>query len=539
MSKLRVRTYALELSAFGQLAAASALVLTMTRVGGAEAQSISASIDSASVDAAAEGAGEAPPGVPEGNVAELGVAQDGLSGFIRTPSALRARRKIALAGNFAYGYTEDQGALDNGSHHRISGGVAVGVQPLDWLGFSAGLEGRADFHGEDDLGPDDGKSGQPRFGARATYAFSDDLGVGLDIRMGIPGSSAPSFDFGTLALDTTAIATYRFLEAFYVGTRLGFRYDRSAQSIDDPGALRQGDRIAIGISEYNALLFALAFAYQRGPLELLLDYSLDFLVGSGAPPFAQSPSRINMGARYAVLTSLQLEGGVEVVPSSRPPSAPTDPLVPIEPRLSVLLGVRYVLPVWQKVSEETPSVAGKAEAEPEAQTVTLALAVVASDDERPIAASVTLQAVDAPEDAERALYTREANADGTLTLSDLVPGEYTLSVTAEGFEPNVQKLTLTSDVPSRELAIALDVAVPPGQLRGVIRSFNGVALSAQVKVSPGDHALSTDEDGEFSIDLEPGEYTVQIDATGYKPQTRTVVLEENGVTILNADLRKN
>ncbi len=518
-----------------RLVAAVVVALPAGFAAGAEAQDLAASLTTST-----EGAGEAPRSSAKADPAELGVAQDGLSGFIRTPSALRARRKIALAGNFAYGYTEDQGPLDNGSHHRVSGSVAIGVQPLDWLGFSAALEGRADFHGEDELGPDDGKSGQPRFGARATYAFNDDLGVGLDMRMGIPGSSAPSFDFGTLALDTTVIATYRFLDAFYVGTRMGFRYDRSAQSIDNPGALRQGDRIAIGMSEYNAVLFALALAYQRGPLELLIDYSLDLLVGAGAPPFAQSPSRINMGARYAVLSALQVEGGVEVVPSSRPPSAPTDPLVPIEPRLSILLGIRYVLPIWQKVVEDSSTGGASAakEAVADTQSVALALAVVASDGDRPVSAAVTLETANDSGESEQVAYNLETGSDGTLTLSELSPGSYKLSVAASGFETSSQIITLDSQPSLRELRIALEAKTPPGQMRGVIRSFRGAALNAEVKVFPGDHALSTDEHGEFSIDLDPGEYTVEINASGYRPQTRSVVLEENGVTILNIDLRK-
>ena len=61
-------------------------------------------------------------------------------------------------------------------------------------------------------------------------------------------------------------------------------------------------------------------------------------------------------------------------------------------------------------------------------------------------------------------------------------------------------------------------------------------LSAQLTVAPLGTASDSDERGEFTIDLPPGEYEVSIEASGYRAQKRRVKIEQDGVTILNVDL---
>jgi hypothetical protein len=80
-------------------------------------------------------------------------------------------------------------------------------------------------------------------------------------------------------------------------------------------------------------------------------------------------------------------------------------------------------------------------------------------------------------------------------------------------------------------------APPPTELRGLVRAFDGTPLRAQVTVTPGDAHATTDADGIFQLDLAPGHYRVHIRAEGYRPQERTVRVEERGVTVLNVELR--
>jgi uncharacterized membrane protein len=80
---------------------------------------------------------------------------------------------------------------------------------------------------------------------------------------------------------------------------------------------------------------------------------------------------------------------------------------------------------------------------------------------------------------------------------------------------------------------------PSTELRGLVRSYGGAALDAEVEVHPGGHRTTTDEEGAFELALPAGHYEVRIEAPGYEPQRRKVIVEEGGVTVLNVELRRS
>jgi hypothetical protein len=88
---------------------------------------------------------------------------------------------------------------------------------------------------------------------------------------------------------------------------------------------------------------------------------------------------------------------------------------------------------------------------------------------------------------------------------------------------------------------------PRGQIRGLVRSLKGTPVAAEIRIEseapasaeagpPEPQALRAEE-GRFEIDVAPGRYRVTIAAPGYKTQKREVDIDENGVTVLNVDLR--
>jgi uncharacterized protein YfaP (DUF2135 family) len=145
---------------------------------------------------------------------------------------------------------------------------------------------------------------------------------------------------------------------------------------------------------------------------------------------------------------------------------------------------------------------------------------------------VTVTWDDAGQPNER---TAESGADGTFQVTDLRPGRVHVVVKAAGFDD------ASADANAAATATVVDVvmkrAIKPGQLRGLVRSFNGKALAATIRVEPLGVEAKTDADGTFQIDVPPGSYEVVVAATGHVGQRRPVQVEENGVTILNADLR--
>jgi len=92
--------------------------------------------------------------------------------------------------------------------------------------------------------------------------------------------------------------------------------------------------------------------------------------------------------------------------------------------------------------------------------------------------------------------------------------------------------------PAAAAAAAAPSNEAQGQIQGNIRSFDGQPLQATVTVYPANLKATSNAEGEFEISIKPGRYTVRLRAFGYKSQNRTVVVQENGVTVLNAELRK-
>ncbi|MFW6197673.1 MAG: carboxypeptidase-like regulatory domain-containing protein [Myxococcota bacterium] len=372
-------------------------------------------------------------------------------------------RSLTLAGDLGYALTEAQ-APDDGTHHRLLGTFSVGVTPLSWLGIALRLDGRYDRHPKDAHGVDTGWMGVPRLALRAGHALGSGWALGADVDVAFPSGEAPSFDANAITTELAALVSWSAATVpLSVLGRFGYRIDRSAHSIDQPDQLRRGDRIALGVSEFDAVLVGLGVLYRPDPLELFVEATADLWVGSGAPSLDRAPLRVTAGGRYAITDDLVLAATVEVVPSARPR---LDQLVPIEPRFTSTLGLRYT---WGFDPAEPP--AGDA-------------------DEK---------AAPKPEPEEEA---------------EEEPKE----------EPEPEEES--------------EPAPPPGELRGVIRTFGGEPLEAKIRVEPGDSTTQADADGYFQIELPPGKYTVHIEAPGYRSQSRPLSVDEQGVTVINVELRE-
>jgi hypothetical protein len=79
--------------------------------------------------------------------------------------------------------------------------------------------------------------------------------------------------------------------------------------------------------------------------------------------------------------------------------------------------------------------------------------------------------------------------------------------------------------------------VQRGEIRGVVQASNGRALAARIEIRPLDRVLVADAEGGFATEVAPGEYDVVVSAPGHRTQTRHVVVEAQGVIVLNVQLR--
>jgi hypothetical protein len=125
--------------------------------------------------------------------------------------------------------------------------------------------------------------------------------------------------------------------------------------------------------------------------------------------------------------------------------------------------------------------------------------------------------------------------DGAFESGPLPPGPVTLAFSADGRRDAERAVELAVGR-TQEIDQTLEPALPAGQIRGVISAMRGDALSATIRVEPPGIEVTTDAEGAFQVDVPPGSYTIVVSAPGYLTQRRRMGVEQNGVTVLNADL---
>ena len=468
---------------------------------------------------------------------EAGDTTDALPGVVRVPVAgPESRLGVGFAATKGYGWTES--VLGHGdSHDRASGSLAASVRPVSFFSAALRLDGRYDWH----TGPasTSGWVGDPRLEFRVGGALGPSLRLGAQVGVWFPGGSAPSWVFSSTTPDASVIGTFHRPEsAFTLTSRAGFRWDNSAQSAPDANRLALPDRLALGLNQASAVLVGLGVVVNATKrVEVLADATWDLLVGDGAPSAVESPIVISAGARVSLDAAArwQLVAVASTSPSERPPVAAGAPLVDIEPRVSgfLTLVVRPSEPRAPEAPAAPPTEVAPVVVPVEAPVVRAVLRgkVIAEDGQAPVArAHLAIQTTGG--------VPREATTDdqGAFEVADLELGAASVDVTAEGFTAVTRTVTLSAT--AADLEVSLARALPGGQVRGLVRDFGGNPVVAQIHIDPAGVEVTVGHDGTFEANVAPGTYEVTIHATGYADQKRRVVVEKDGVTMLNVELRK-
>jgi hypothetical protein len=450
---------------------------------------------------------------------------------------------FALAATGAYGYTESVGPVD-GAHHRGAATLAGAVAPTDWLSLALRFDGRLDAHPDDGMGSHTGGVGDPRLTARAGHDLSSDTQLGGELTIWVPGEDAPSVALDAATVDLRALFAHGPAAGpWMLLGAAGYRLDNSAGAAPDLSRVRPGDRVALGLSDSDAVLLALGFAYAVGADDtLFVELSADFL--TDAEELSTTPLRATLGQRHSFSDALSGEVSATASLSQRPDLEPTDPLIPVEPRVLLAMGLRFGQrfsepepePTFVPPDEPEPEPEPEPAPEPEPPATVLVEGQLLDDQQEPLTeAEVVLTT---PDGAEQATIT---DAEGRYRFEDVPAGPVTLVARARGFEELRWQLDAAPNMPAPE-PMALTPRPPSGVIRGLARSFDSEPLAARVRVldKRGREVVSTraDAEGRFEIPLPPGSYRVVIDAEGYRGQKRRVRIRDGSVNILNVDLRE-
>jgi len=463
----------------------------------------------------------------------LGPGATALPGYHRVRVAAIAPRGVLVAAGMGYGVTESQ-TYAPGGHHRLGARISGSLTPLPGLDVAVESRVRHDRHESDALGPDQGtvvdSDVHGQLGTR--------LGGGFHVGMGVGATLVRGEDVGgslqNPAVSLTGLAAYVPIDhAFSFGLNGGFRHDQTARAVRPPATYRAGDRLALGLSAFDAVELGVGGAYRLGATELVAELSGDVLVGSGAPPLEQSPLRAAVGGRHALSEAFALQLMTETALGSRPPTGADDPLAPIEPRFQVLVGVAYRLLDWDAPARHhtepealpTPT----RSLEPAAECA-LQVNVMTADGYPLSDATVEL------EQGGRVMPVPHRDL-ASYARSEIPCRESVLRVRAARLTALTQTIALDRSAPV-VVDVQLQPALQTGQLRGLVRSFSGERIQARVRVEPVGIALDTDAAGTFSAEVPPGRYEIVIEARGHQRQRRRVEVKADGVVILNADLTK-
>ncbi len=137
-------------------------------------------------------------------------------------------------------------------------------------------------------------------------------------------------------------------------------------------------------------------------------------------------------------------------------------------------------------------------------------------------------------------YATLTTSAGAFELAGMVPGDYVLDVSLDGFTTATRAVTVASD--QGTLAdFSLAPIVAPGMVTGVVRDFQMASVEgARIFSATGEYSTLSRADGTFIlVDLVAGSYHLTAEKTGFSADSRVVTLEAGqtlGVDFVLADL---
>jgi hypothetical protein len=468
------------------------------------------------------GAAGMPGGERIGYAENLGKGQFGMgfsAGFGMRKNLLN---KIGIPGDHRYYRGSASAALS----YALSDSFSLGLAVVGWLDKHYGIEN------------DDGWVGEPRLTARFARSMGS-LSLGAQVTVWVPGKDAPSVAIGATSVDGRLLLSGRAGKVHY-GLNAGGKFNNSAKSVDDPAQLSAADQTSLGVSDWHSLVGGARLALGLGKLTVGAEAETNFYVGSGAPGL----SLVAQLAGYYDLTSA-LTAQVFVATSyfPEPEMGGAIELLPYEPRLSFGLAVQARFGGGgvkgpKKVECRQCGCPGVEEVDGVPCVAPFVEGIVTdADTSSPLAGvTVTLSA----NGAELTTTTDEAGRYSTENVEGAVFKKGTkvqISYSLERFDTKVVDHTVVNGRNERD-PISLKPAIPPGQMKFLIRSFSGQGLVAKITVSPGDYRVTTGPDGKYDLEVPPGTYQVTVNAPGYQEQVKTYVIAPNGVQGALIDLRK-
>lgn len=432
----------------------------------------------------------------------------------------------SMAASLGLGHIDAVGRVPGAE--RIGSSVAAAYAVLPNL--SLGL----DFRGHLDLfpGANEGANGvgEPRLSAQGVVFRAQEFALGWAVFLRLPGASAPSIAWDAATPSMRALGSYQLNSTLRLVLNLGLELDQSYKSVQDYSLLSDADRITLGLGKGPTLPVGLGLSarFEAFPHEALVEIFGRPQVGDNAADFGECPWALKLGVRPHLSRTISGMLGVEVGLSARSWNQLESSVVPIEPRVGLMLGVMYAPePGYARSEPERPPPPEPPPAPrpPSSVAVDVELGGRVVSESGEALVDATVRVMEQGQEVARATV----DAEGRFELEDL-PNRPSFEVAVEALDYETKTLTVEAGA---QAEVILYPALPAGVVEGRISDYKDQPLSAKVRVLPLGVEVLAAEDGRFHLELPPGKYSLTVEAVGFRSETRVVQVENRGVFILN------
>ena len=492
------------------------------------------------------------PAEPESTAPPQAIVYGAMPGGVHVATAETLPKGVAEV-SLLSGLGRRTGLL--GSEHKFNraiGDVAFAYGVTDVLSVGLSLDGRYDRHWGLAPSGDDGYVGDPHINVRLAKAvganhFGGQLGVW------VPGKDAPSIAGSAISVDARGLVSIPAGPGL-LSFEAGFRLDNSAKSADNVMRLSLQDRVSLGVSDYNALFGGALLQFPAGKAWVGLEGSLVAFIGSppaGNATLAEGTLLVRGGATVGFHLTPTMSA-VAYLEAAKVPGitasqvmANNIPLIPYEPGLTGGLGIeaRFGGPKATYIEKDCHK-----HNPPDCPAVKVPLLAdltgsVVDEAGKPIVGakvSLTLKNSQVPATA--------TDASGAWKITGVPVGSSVdnkptveepaieVAVDVDGKKPGTATVNVTAGGAITVPPIQLEPALPPGQIKGVVRNPAGKPI-AGATITAGDKKTETGADGTFVLDLPPGQYKVTA-KTGSATQELDVTIDPNGVALKEFVLKK-
>lgn len=125
-------------------------------------------------------------------------------------------------------------------------------------------------------------------------------------------------------------------------------------------------------------------------------------------------------------------------------------------------------------------------------------------------------------------YFDITDANGQFNIINVPVGTYIITASAVGYETSSQSGVIVVSGLTTNLDFTLTLIPTTGQIAGIVKDAATGNPIEGATVTADAHSALTSADGSYSIELQPGTYTVNVSADGYEESSQTGVIVEVG-----------